>query len=188
VKSKKKETQKRAHKEAGKPVSALSIRRFAVTYLILMGVFFLLIGLKPVQDLIDLNGLYTRGVVATTTKVLGILSIPCAYQGSIIQLPSISLDVKFGCNGLESVMIYSVAVISFPASWKKKLTGILAGFVIIQAINILRIAALAYSGIHFKGVFEYIHIYVAQGIMIAISLGVFFFYLNYAKSHKEAAA
>jgi hypothetical protein len=32
----------------------ISIKRFALTYLILMGAFFLLIGLKPIQDIIDL--------------------------------------------------------------------------------------------------------------------------------------
>lgn len=164
----------------------LSIRRFGLTYLILMGTFFLLIGLKPIQNIIDLNGLYSKGVVILTSKILEILGIPSTYQGSVIKLPSIALDVRFGCNGLEAVMIYAVAVIAFPSPWKKKLIGILGGFVVIQVINILRIASLAYSAIHFKSLFEYIHIYVAQGLMIAVSLGIFFLYLNYAKSSQQA--
>ena len=164
----------------------LSIRRFALTYLILMGAFFLLIGLKPIQDIIDLNGLYSKGVVILTSGILETLCISSNYQGSVIKLPSIALDVRFGCNGLEAVMIYAVAVIAFPAPWKKKLIGILGGFVALQVINILRIASLAYSAIHFKSLFEYMHIYVAQGLMIAVSLGIFFVYLNYANSSKQA--
>ena len=170
--------------KVSKPV--ISVKRFAVTYLILMGAFFLLIGLKPIQDVLDLNGRYTRGVVLLTSKILEILGIQSTYQGSIIQLPSIALDVKFGCNGLEAVMIYGVAVIAFPAQWKYKLMGIGGGFVLLQIINILRITALAYSAIHFQTLFEYIHIYIAQGMMIAVSLGVFFIYLNYAKSPQKA--
>lgn len=166
----------------------ISIKRFSITYLILMGIFFFVIGFTPLQRIIDVNGLYTKGVVVITSKILGIVNIPCTFQGSIIQLPAIALDVRFGCNGLEAVMIYSVAVIAFPAAWKKKILGIVAGFIIIQVINILRIASLAYSGIHFRRLFEYIHIYVAQGLMIAISLGVFFIYLHYAKSKKTATA
>ena len=184
---KKAKTNRNITKEV-KASHGIGIKRFAVTYLILMGAFFFLIGFTPLQKIVDLNGLYTQGVVATTAKVLGILNIPCTYQGSIIQLPSISLDVKFGCNGLEAVMIYSVAVIAFPSSWKKKLIGILAGFIVIQVVNILRIAALAYSGIHFKNLFEYIHIYVAQGMMIAVSLGVFFLYLNYVQERRGVSA
>ena len=172
--------------EKQKRNDGISVWRFAVTYLALMGSFFLLIGLKPVQNVIDLNGLYTKGVVILTSKILEVLTIPSTYQGSVIKLPSIALDVRLGCNGLEAVMIYSVAVIAFPASWKDKLMGILGGFLVIQVINILRISLLAYSAIHFKDLFEYIHIYIAQGMMIAVSLGVFFIYLNYAKASQKA--
>jgi exosortase H (IPTLxxWG-CTERM-specific) len=172
--------------EKQKRKDGISVWRFAVTYLALMGSFFLMIGLKPVENVISLNGLYTRGVVILTSKILEVLSIPSTYQGSVIKLPSTALDVRFGCNGLEAVMIYSVAVIAFPASWKDKLMGILGGFLVIQVINILRISSLAYSAIHFKDLFEYIHIYIAQGMMIAVSLGVFFIYLNYAKASQKA--
>ncbi len=146
-----------------------------------MGAFFLLIGLKPVQDFIDLNGLYSRGVVILTSKILEALRIPSTYQGSILRLPSIALDVRFGCNGLEAVLIYAIAVIAFPAQWEKRLIGIGGGFIVLQGINVLRIVSLAYSAIYFKNLFEYVHIYVAQGLMIAVALGIFFLYLNYAK-------
>ena len=170
-----------------RPADTVSIRRFAITYLLLMGAFFFVIGFTPIQKVIDVNGLYTQGVVTATAKTLGILNIPCTYRGSIIQLPTISLDVKFGCNGLEAVMIYSVAVIAFPATWKKRLLGIISGFFIIQVINVLRIAGLAYSGIHFQHLFQYIHIYIAQGMMIAVSLGIFFIYLHYLHHAKNDA-
>ena len=165
----------------------VSLRRFAFTYLILMGAFFILIGFDPILKLIDINGLYTQAIVAITARILSVLGIASTCRGSIIELFSISLDVKFGCNGLEAVMIYSVAVIAFPASWKKKLIGIAAGFVVIQIVNILRIVGLAYSGVYAKNIFEYIHTYIAQGMMIAISLGVFFIYLNYAKPMEKIA-
>lgn len=190
--NKKKKLSKKAKEVAIRPdekqkrKEGLSVWRFALTYLALMGSFFILISLKPIQNVIDLNGLYTKGIVILTSKILKLLTIPNTYQGSIIQLPSIALDVKFGCNGLEAVMIYSVAVITFPASWKNKFIGIFGGFLVIQVINILRISSLAYSAIHFKNLFETIHIYIAQGMMIAVSLGVFFIYLNYAKSPKRA--
>ena len=141
----------------------------------------ILIGFDPILKLIDINGLYTQMVVWVTSKTLSVLGIASACRGSVIDLSSLSLDVKFGCNGLEAVMIYSVAVIAFPASWKIKLAGITAGFIVIQLANILRIVGLAYSGIYARNYFEYIHTYMAQGIMIAISLGVFFIYLNFAR-------
>jgi exosortase H (IPTLxxWG-CTERM-specific) len=166
----------------------LSIRRFMITYLILMAGFFFIIGFTPLQKIIDVNGSYTKGVVLVTAKILSALHISATCTGSIINLPSISLDVRFGCNGLEAVMIYSVAVLAFPAPWIKKVYGIIAGFLIIQAINIVRIVGLAYAGVHFQSIFHYIHIYVAQGIMIAIALGTFFLYLAFTKTDGKAVA
>lgn len=116
-----------------------------------------------------------------TSKMLEVMGIRSTVTGTIISLQGLSLDVRFGCNGLEAVMIYTVAVIAFPSSWRERFKGILIGFLVIQVISILRILALAYTGIHLKGLFEYIHIYVAQGIMIALALGVFLIYLNLIK-------
>jgi exosortase H (IPTLxxWG-CTERM-specific) len=125
-------------------------------------------------------------VVVVTAKALALLGVSSTFQGSIIALPGLSLDVKFGCNGLEAVMIYAIAVLAYPAHWKKKTVGIAAGFVLLQAANILRIVLLVYSGIHLRNLFEYIHIYIAQGIMIVLSLILFFIYLNNATSSKTA--
>ncbi len=166
---------------------AISVRRFALTYILLMGAFFFLIGFVPLQKIFDINGGYTHAVVWVTSRVLKTVSIPAVCEGSIIRLPSIALDVRFGCNGLEAVMIYSIAVIAFPSSWKRRLIGIASGFLALQVVNILRIAGLAYAGVHFPGLFEILHIYVAQGIMIAVALGIFFVYLSHARPNEESA-
>jgi exosortase H (IPTLxxWG-CTERM-specific) len=183
MKTEKKKSSKSAEITSQKNTGIL---RFVITYLILMGAFFLITTLQPVKNIIDLNGLYTKSVVVICTNIMNILGIPAKYFGTVIMLPSISLDVQFGCNGLEAVMIYAVAVLAYPAEWKKKLLGILAGFFILQIVNILRIVFLVYASVHFRKLFEFIHIYIAQGIMIALSLGIFFLYLHYAHNVKKA--
>ena len=159
---------------------APSIWRFIITYLILMALFLFLIGLEPIKKVIDINGLYTKMIVSLTALSLSPFGIVQGVKGSVIHLKGISLDVRFGCNGLEAFLIYTVAILSFPAKREKKLWGILAGFFIIQALNILRIVSLGLSGIYLKGYFYYLHIYVAQGIMIAVALVLFFSWLYYA--------
>ena len=177
----KKHRQKSQKNKKADLTKPLSIKRFAVTYLILITLFFLLIAMKPVKNVIDLNGLYTKAIVFITAKILEIMGILCISYGSIITISGTSLDIKFGCNGLEAVMIYSVGIISFPATWKKKFLGIVAGFIVIQIINIIRIVVLAYSSIYFKTLFEYIHIYIAQGMMIAVALGMYIYWIGYAQ-------
>ncbi len=163
---------------------SVSILRFILTYVLLMGAFFLLLGLKPIQNVIDINGGYSNAIVILTAKILSVIGVTSTVQGSIIHLPSISLDVQFGCNGLEAVMIYAVAVLTFPASWRSRIIGIFAGFLVIQVLNLIRIVALAYAGVYHKELFDLIHIYVAQGVMIAVALGTFVLYLTYL-SHEQ---
>jgi exosortase/archaeosortase family protein len=172
--------------KAKAPQKSSGVLRFVITYLLLMSAFFIATVLQPIKNIFDINGFYTQAVVIMSTKLANVLGIPAQYHGSVIILPSVSLDVQFGCNGLEAVMIYSVAVLAYPAGWKKKLLGIIAGFVILQTVNIIRIVFLIYSSMHFKKLFEFIHIYIAQGVMIALSLGVFFLYLNYTKNDKSS--
>ena len=154
--------------------------KFIVTYVVLMAIALLIIGLEPVKRVVDINGLYSNMIVLVTALLLKPFGIVEGTRGCIIELKGITLNVAFGCNGLEAFVIYTVAIISFPAATAKKLWGILAGFVILQLLNIVRILALGITGVYFKSYFEYIHIYVAQGIMIALALVLFLVWLNYA--------
>ncbi len=154
--------------------------RFLITYLLLMGGLALALSLEAVKKIIDINGLYTRFIVKATALVLEPLGLVKGIQGSVIHLRGISLDVKFGCNGLEAFLIYMVAILAFPAPWKTRVMGIAWGFVIIQLFNILRIAALGYCGVHFAHFFHVFHIYIAQGIMIAVAFVLFLFWLDRA--------
>ena len=162
-----------------KKSESLSVIRFILTYVILMGVFFLLIGLEPVKQVLDINGGYSEAIVVLTARILELFGVSSTYSGTLINLPSITLDVEFGCNGLEAVMIYIVAVLTFPATWKNRLFGIIGGFLVIQVLNLIRIVALAYSAVYHRDLFDLIHIYVAQGVMIAVALGTFVLYLSY---------
>lgn len=156
------------------------ILRFLVLYLILMGFFLLLISLQTIKRWIDINGLYTRMVVRLSAALMEPFGVVRGIEGSVIRLEGISLDVLFGCNGLEAFLIYLVAILAFPAERMKKLWGIGLGFLVLQALNVIRIAALGLSGIYWRPYFEIIHVYVAQGIMIALALVLFLLWLNYA--------
>lgn len=134
---------------------------------------------RPLQDSLNINGSYSSFVVSLVSGVMKIAGIRAACHGEIITLPEISLDVKYGCNGLEAVMLYAAAVIAFPAPWKKRAAGIGAGLLLIQIFNVLRIGGLAYACVYWKKYFEILHTYVAQGMTIVIALAIFFAYLNY---------
>lgn len=164
----------------------ISIKRFVITYFLLMNVFFFFYMYKPIVEKMNIGKVYNQFVVVAASGMLNAVGLPCTYQGFVLILPSLALEVKFGCNGLEAVLIYSIAVLAYPTQWRRKLVGIAAGFFIIQAANFLRMLMLVYAGLHLKRLFDYIHVYIAQGLMIALALAVFFVYLNYANAPEKA--
>lgn len=54
-----------------------------MTYVLLMEAFFLLLSLKPVKEIIDINGTYSSSIVYVTSKFLGLLGLVATYSGSI---------------------------------------------------------------------------------------------------------
>ncbi len=156
------------------------IVKFVITYVVLMGLFLLIIGLEPIKKILDINGLYTNMIVYLSALAIEPFGIVEGVSGSIIRLKGLALDVRFGCNGLEAFLIYTVAILSFPAGVRQKIIGVTVGFLILQVLNVLRIAGLGLSGIYLKEYFHYLHIYVAQGLMIAAALVLFLVWLNYA--------
>lgn len=162
------------------PSNRRLIVRFLVLYLVLTGLSLFLIGYEPAKRVLDLNGAYTAMVVKLTAMALNPFGIVKGVSGSILSLEDVALDIRFGCNGLEAFVIYSVAVLAYPAAVLKKLQGILIGFLVLQAINIARIVGLSLSAVYLKPYFETLHIYVAQGMMIAVAIVMFLFYLSYA--------
>ena len=165
----------------------VSTLRFIITYVVLMGVFLLLIGLEPIKQVLDINGLYTELIVNLSALILKPFGIVKQIKGSMIFLTQGPvLNVRFGCNGLEAFLIYSVAILAYPAPKTHKIAGIVIGFLVLQFFNIMRIAALALSAIYLKNYFEYIHIYAAQGIMIAIALILFLAWLHFTPAPSGA--
>jgi exosortase H (IPTLxxWG-CTERM-specific) len=171
---------KKGNQKTEKRRTGISVRRFLVTYLALMVVFFFFTSFKPIVRIVDVNGFFAQFVSAASSKIVCLLHDRCTSHGSVITLPGLSLNVEAACSGLDAVMMYAVAVLAYPADWKKKIVGILSGFVVIQAANLLRIVALSYIGVYMKSVFEFVHIYIAQGVMIALALGIFLIYLSNA--------
>lgn len=156
------------------------VLRFLVVYGILMGLFIFLIGYQPVKDVLDINGYFTALLIKMTVIFLKLFGFNPVVEGSIITINNFSMNVLFGCNGLEAFLIYTVGIISFPAKISHKIWGIVGGFFVLQILNVLRITALGFSGIYFKDYFDFIHIYLAQSIMIVFSVIMFIVWINYA--------
>jgi len=57
-------------KKASKGKRDISIWKFIITYLILMGLFMTLVGLESIKKIMDINGLYTSMIIYFTELFL----------------------------------------------------------------------------------------------------------------------
>lgn len=75
------------------------------------------------------------------------------------------------------MLIFTAAVLAFPATWRKKLIGIFLGCPLIYLFNVLRIAVLVIVGRHWSSAFEFMHLYFWQATMIVMITSVWLLWI-----------
>lgn len=144
---------------------------FLVKFLGLLVLFFAAVAPKPLNDRIVEP--FTAGVARAGGAVIGLLGEDVRMKGTTIASSRFAVDIRNGCNGLETVFIFAAAVLAFPAPWKLRLAGLAAGTVLIQLFNLVRIASLYFIGLHFPKLFEESHVVVFQVLVVLFGVALF---------------
>lgn len=164
--------------------------RFSILFLVLMFVLFTLEVLAPVEKHVIFP--FTQGLATFSTWLISLFDDSVTTFGNVIQSTTVSWGVAIerGCNGVEAVIILFAAIFAFPAPWKHRLIGFGAGFLAIQALNIVRIVSLFYLGewetakcvpgeeCH-RVWFDWFHLYLWQALIILDALVVWLIWLRY---------
>lgn len=86
--------------------------------------------------------------------------------GDFIALNGFRVRVVTECTALYGFILYGAFILSVPASPIMKLKGLISGAVTLTSINILRIAAVTLIGARRPEIFELLHVYIGQTIMM----------------------
>lgn len=154
------------------------MKRFLLLYIVYMIIAFLLVDYAPVRNVLMLDAYYTGAVVQVSAWLIDLIGITVHARGALLHLEHAVMEVKFGCNGLEAILLYVAAVLAYPAKWKTRLLGIVAGSTLLQVLNIIRIGVLAWVLENEREHFALMHEYVTQSIMIALAFIIFLIYLQ----------
>lgn len=98
-------------------------------------------------------------------------------EGSAI-IGKATVVVMRGCEGVEVMLLLIAAVIAFPAGIGYKIYGIVAGTLIVYIFNLLRIAGLYYTIRYRPDLFDMMHIYAGQTVIIILFLILFIFWVS----------
>ena len=151
--------------------------RFLLLFCVIFGVLYFLFGVAPgvrFGIIKPYTRLLARGVVA----VINLFGAGAWADGTIVSSERFSMNIAMGCDGVEASSLLAAGVLAFPTSWRAKLIGLAAGMPLIHVINLLRLVGLYYAGLYLPSVVEGIHVYVAQTIVILLSMAILVLWLE----------
>lgn len=152
--------------------------RFLAVFVVLQLGLFVLVEHVTVQH--ALVAPWTAGVIQLCSLLVTHFDQQAAAMGNVLWSPALGVGVSIqaGCNGVEAFLTLMAAILAFPASWRNRLWGLGAGFVAVQALNILRVISLFYLLQWNRAAFDFAHTYVWQGL---IMLDVLVFWLIWVR-------
>lgn len=159
------------------PASANSRRRsllFLARFLGLLVLFYLAIANQPVNDAIIVP--FTSWIAAVSGGLLNALGETVEVDGTQIRAPGFAVNIENGCNGIETVLLFGSAVLAFPAPWRRRLLGLLLGFLAIQALNFVRVVTLFWIGLHRPALFNSSHTVLWQSLVVLFGVLLFLFW------------
>ena len=138
--------------------------RFLALFLLLLGGGFALVSLRSVND--HAIEPFTAGIARASGAALDLLGQHTSLAGTVIRSPRFAVNIRNGCNGVETMLIFLAAVLAYPARWRARLAGLALGIAAIQAVNLVRVVALFLTGVYIPRLFDTPHTVVWQTLVI----------------------
>ena len=122
--------------------------------------------IAPVQAAFVLP--WTEGLARMSAALITLFDPRVAVHGKVLQSTTngFAVSIEAGCNGIEAAIVLIAAMLAFPAPWKHRALGMLAGLVAVQALNIVRVVSLFYLGQWSLPAFEWAHAYLWQALIM----------------------
>ena len=151
--------------------------RFLVLFTLILGCGFALVSLRPVDQRVIEP--FTGWVAWSSGAALDLLGQDMTREGTVLRNDRFAVNIRNGCNGVETMIIFLAAVLSFSASWRARAAGLALGLVAIQAANMVRIVVLFLTGAYSPRFFDTSHTVVWQTIIILFGVLLWLFWANH---------
>ena len=122
---------------------------------------------------------FTTFIALISSKILNLLGTQVTVSGTHISSGGFGINIVDGCNGVFTTAILVAGIVAYPSKIKEKIIGILVGFPAIFIVNQLRVISLFYLGRSKPTVFEEVHVYAWQPIIILFAIFVWDFWARH---------
>jgi exosortase H (IPTLxxWG-CTERM-specific) len=130
----------------------------------------------PVQSV---DGQFSRALVSVSHGLIRMFGGHATRNAAILRAPGgFAVEMRDGCNAVNvSILLWS-AVLAFPATWKMKAIGLLAGTAIVQVVNVFRFITLYYLGQYSMTWFDFAHAYLWESLIMLDTMVIFWFWVT----------
>jgi archaeosortase B (VPXXXP-CTERM-specific) len=148
---------------------------YLLLFLALAGGLFLLYRWSESTDSFTRVNALNASLCSTLLRAAG---IPNTCTGTSLQFDTCGFDVISECSAIYVAILYAAAVLAFPARWRLRLLGCLAGVALIFALNVLRLASLGVVLRYRPEWLSLFHEYLWQVLFILIVAGIYVAWLE----------
>ncbi len=147
-------------------VESRSVIRFFIQFLVYQAVLFGAELTPWAQEYFVVP--WTNTLAAVSARLVTFFDPNVIATGKVLQSTAngFAVSIESGCNGVEATIVLVAAILAFPAPWKHRLMGLVAGIVAVQGLNVIRVISLFYLGQWNLDVFEWAHLYVWQALIM----------------------
>jgi exosortase H (IPTLxxWG-CTERM-specific) len=140
--------------------------RFFMLFVVILVALFAAELTPPVQRMLVMP--WTEGLARASAALITLADPNVAALGKVLQSTrnGFAVSIEAGCNGIEAAIVLIAAMLAFPAPWKHRMIGVLAGLSAVQLLNIVRVISLFYLGQWSMAIFEWAHLYVWQALIM----------------------
>jgi len=119
---------------------------------------------------------FTALLALFSSKILNVFGTGTYVSGTNLSSEGFGINIVYGCNGAYATAILLSGIIAYPSRIREKLVGVVIGIPAIFIINQLRVISLFLLGRKYPAVFEEVHVYVWQPIIIIFAILVWDFW------------
>lgn len=117
-----------------------------------------------------MNVIYYQGVVRVCADLINLvapLEQVFARQNHLLSAKA-DLEIVRGCDGAGVFFLMVSAIVVFPSSLSRKMTGLILGVGLVYSLNLARVSFLYFVIAYRPGWFLLIHTYLAPALMIML--------------------
>jgi exosortase/archaeosortase family protein len=119
------------------------------------------------SDVVDLVAAWTAD---WTGRALNLLGTSTRTQGTILSSDSFAVNIVAECTAIGPLVLFTGAVLAYPAPAAAKAIGAVLGLVVLTVVNVFRIVTLFWIGSAYPEYLSVAHLLVWQTAIILLAI------------------